>query len=150
MNRLIAIKLLLGLLCYLCYLSISIWWFRLWIIPNTLDSLPEAFVIWCLVSYTRYIPYMLRILHQIHIFINSKLGPSQPSLYASNCISKPKPSRRTSVKPGCHWPARLWLLSSSHYPSNSMTKLTSHHKRRRPITSNRLFNLTTNCGAQRW
>ena len=53
-NKLIAIKLLWGLLCYLCYLSISIWWFRLWIIPNTLDFLSKAFIIWCSVSYTRY------------------------------------------------------------------------------------------------
>ena len=55
MNRLIAIKLLWGLLCYLCYPSISIWWSRLWIISNTLDRSFEAFVIWCSVSYTRYI-----------------------------------------------------------------------------------------------
>ena len=86
MNELIAIELLWGLLCYLCYPSISIWWFRLWIIPNTPS---KAFVIWCSVSYTRYTSSMLRILHQIHIFVNSRLGSSQPSPHASNRVSEP-------------------------------------------------------------
>ena len=86
MNRLIAIKLLWELLCYLCYPSISIWWFRLWIIPNTPS---EAFVIWCSVSYTRYTSSMLRILHQIHIFVNSRPGSTQPSPHASNCVLEP-------------------------------------------------------------
>ena len=146
MNRLIAIELLWWLLCYLCYLSILIWWARLWIIPNTLDPPFKAFVIRCLVSYSRYTLSM----YQIHLLVNSRLEFSQPSPHASNCVSEQKPSRRTPVKPGCHWPARLWLLSSSHYPGYPMKKLTSHHKRRRLIASNRLLNLTTNCGAQRW
>ena len=124
MNRLIAIKLLWGLLCYLCYPTISIWWFKLWIISNTLDFSSKAFVIQCLISYTRYILLMLRILHQIHTFVYSRLGSSQPSFHAFNCI-KTKPSRRTSVKPRRHWPTRLWLLLSSHYPSYPMRKLTS-------------------------
>ena len=105
---------------------------------------------WCSASYTRYTLLMLRILHQIYIFINFRLDFSQLSPHTSNCISEPKPSRCTSVKLGCHWPARLWFLSSSHYPSYSMKKLTSHHKGRRPIASNRLLNFTINCGAQRW
>ena len=67
---------------------------------------------------------MLSILHQIHIFFNSKLGSSQPSFYASNCI-RTKPSKHTSIKLGCHWPARLLPLSSSHYLGYSMKKLTS-------------------------
>ena len=145
-NRLIAIELLWGLLCYLCYPSISIRWSRLWIIPNTLDPLFEAFVIRCSVSYTRYTSLM----YQIHLFVNSKLNSSQPSLHASNCVSEPKLSRRTPVKPGYHQPARLWPLSSSYYPGYPMKKLMSHHKGRRPIASNRLLNLTTNHGAQRW
>ena len=146
MNRLIAIELQWGLLCYLCYPSISIWWSRLWIIPNTLDLLFEAFVIWFSVSYTRYILSM----HQIHLFVNSRLDSFQPSSHASNCVSEPKPSRRTPVKSNCHWPARLWPLLSSHYPGYSMKKLTSHHKGRRSIVSNQLLNFTTNCGAQKW
>ena len=113
-DKLIAIKLLWGLLCYLCYASILIWWFRLSIIPYTLDFLSEVFVIWCSVSYTRYTSLILRILYQIHIFVNSRLGSSQPSFHASNYI-KTKPSRYTPVKPGHHWPTRLWLLSSSYY-----------------------------------
>ena len=146
MNRLIAIKLLWGLLCYLCYPSISIWWSRLWIIPNILNPLFEAFVIQCSVSYSRYTLSM----HQIHLFVNSRLNFFQPGLHISNHVSEPKPLRRTPVKSGRYWPARLWLLSSSHYPGYSMKKLTSHHKGRRPIASNRLLNLTTNRGAQRW
>ena len=146
MNRLITIKLLWGLLCYLYYLSISIWWSRLWIIPNILDRLFKAFIIWCSVSYTRY----TLSIHQIYLFINSKLNSSQPSSHASNCVSKSKPSRCTSVKPGCHWPARLWPSLFSYYPDYSMKKLTSYHKKKKPIASNRLLNLTTNHGAQRW
>ena len=146
MNRLIAIELLWGLFCYLCYPNILIWWSRLWIIPNTLDLPFKAFVIWCSVSYSRYTFSM----HQIHLFVNFRLNSSQPSPHTSNCISKLKPSRRTPVKLDCYWPARLWFLSSSHYPGYLMKKLTSHHKGRRPIASNRLLNLTTNRGAQRW
>ena len=146
MNRLIAIELLWGLLCYLCCPSILIWWSKLWIIPNTLDLLFEAFVIWCSVSYTRY----TLSIHKIHFFVNCILDSSQPSPHASNHISDPKSSRYTPVKPSHHWPARLWPLSSSHYPGYPMKKLTSHHKERRPIASNRLLNLTTNHGAQRW
>ena len=146
MNKLIAIKLLWGLLCYLCYPSILIWWSRLWIISNTLDPSFEAFVIRCSISYSRYILSM----HQIHLFVNSRLDSSQPSSHTSNHVSEPKPSRRTSVKPGGHRPTRLWLLSSSYYPGYPMKKLTSHHKGRRPIASNRLLNLTTNRGTQRW
>ena len=145
MNRLIAIKLLWGLLCYLYYPSISIWWFRLWIIPNTLDLPFKAFVIWCSVSYIRY----TLSIHQIHLFVNSRLDSSQPSPHTSNCVSKPKSLRRIPIKPGCHRPARLWLLSSSHYFGYPMKKLTSHHKEKKPIASNQLLNLTTNHGAQR-
>ena len=88
MNKLITIKLQWGLLRNLCYPSISIWWSRLWIIPNTLDPPSEAFVIWCLVSYTRYTSSMLHILHQIYIFVNSRLGSSQPNLHTSNRVSE--------------------------------------------------------------
>ena len=129
--------------CSIIYPSILIWRFRLWIISNTLDSLSEAFVIRYSVSYTKYTLLML----QIHLFVNSKLGSSQPSPYASNCVSDPKPSRRTPIKPGRHWPARLWPLLSNYYPGYPMKKLTSHHKERRPIASNRLLNLTINRGA---
>ena len=145
MNRLIAIKLLWQLLCYLYYPSISIWWFRLWIISNTLDPPSKGFVIQCSVSYTRYILPM----HQIHTFLNSRLGSSQPSPHASNCI-RTKPSRRIPVKLGCHWPTCLWPLSSNHYPGYPMRKLTSYHKERRSIASNRFLNPTTNRSAQRW
>ena len=135
--------------CSAIYPSISIWWFRLWIILNILDSLSEAFVIWCSISYTRYILLMLHILYQIHIFVNSRLDSSQPSPHASNHVSKPKPSRRIPIKPGRHWLARFWPLSSSHYFGYPMKKLTFHHKGRRPIASNRLLNLNTNRGTQR-
>ena len=124
MNKLIAIKLLWRLFCYLCYPSILIWWFRVWIISNTLDPPSEAFVIWCLVSYTRYTLLMLYILYQIYTFVNSRLGSSQSSLHISNCIIT-KLSRHISVKLGCHWPTRPWLLSSSHYSGYQMRKLTS-------------------------
>ena len=67
---------------------------------------------------------MLSILHQIHIFFNSRLGSFQPSFYASNCI-RTKPSRRASIKLGRHWFTRLWLSSSSHYPGYLMKKLMS-------------------------
>ena len=136
--------------CFAIYPSISIWWSRLWIIPNTLDSSSKAFVIWCSVSYIRYILLMLRILHQIHIFVNSRLGSSQPSPHTSNHVSEPKLSRCAPVKPDYHQPARFWLLSSSNYPGYLMKKLTSHHKGRRSIASNRLFNLATNCSAKIW
>ena len=149
MNKLIAIELLWELLCYLWYLNISIWWFKLWIISNTLDLPSKAFVIWCLVSYTRYTLSILRILYQIYTFINSRLGSSQPSFYASNCI-KTKPLRHTPIKPGCHRPTCLWLSSSSHYSGYPMRKLTSYYNKRRPIASNRLLNLITNHGTQRW
>ena len=121
MNRLIAIKLLWEFLCYWCYPSISIGWSRLWIISNTLDPLFEAFVIWCSVSYTRY----TLLMHQIYLFVNSRLDSSQPSPHASNRVSEPKPSRRIPVKPGRHWPTRLWPSSSSQYPDYPMRKLTS-------------------------
>ena len=150
MDRLIAIELLWGLFCYLCYSSILIRWFRLWIILNTLNSLSKAFVIWCSVSYTRYTLLMLRILHQIHIFVNSRLDFSQLSPHASNCILEPKPSTYIPVKPSCHWLARLWPLSSNYYPGYPMKKLTFHHKGKRLIASNWLLNFTTNRGAQRW
>ena len=75
---------------------------------------------------------MLSILHQIYIFINSRLGLSQLGPHAFNCIrtkssrrTPVKPSRRTPVKPGCHRSTRLWLLSSSYYFSYPMKKLTS-------------------------
>ena len=136
--------------CSAIYPSILIWTFRLWIISNILDSSFKAFVIWCSISYTRYTLLILYIFYQIHIFVKSRLNSSQPSSHASNCILEAKSSRRTPVKPGCHWPTRLWSLSSSHYSGNPMTKLTSHHKERRPIASNRLLNLTTNRSAQRW
>ena len=123
LNRQIAIKLLWRLLCDLCNPSILIWWFRLWIIPNTLDPLSKAFVIQYLVSYIRYIFLMPRILHQIHIFFNFRLGFSQPSPHASNCI-RTKLLRHISVKSIYHWPARFWLLSSSYYPGYPMKKLT--------------------------
>ena len=66
---------------------------------------------------------MLRILHQIHTFVNSKLGSSQSNFYASNCI-KTKLSRRIPVKPGRHQSIHLWSLSSNHYPGYLMKKLT--------------------------
>ena len=72
---------------------------------------------------------MLRILHQIHIFYNSRPGSSSQSFHASNCIIRTKPPRRTPVKLGCHWPARLWPLSSSKYPDYPMRKLTSFTRR---------------------
>ena len=66
MDRLIAIKLLWKLLCYLCYPSILIWWFRrglfqiLWILyPRPLSFNAQYFIpdthCWGSVSYTRYI-----------------------------------------------------------------------------------------------
>ena len=67
---------------------------------------------------------MLSILHQIHIFVNFRLGSSQPSLYTSNCI-RTKLSRCILVKPDCHWPTCLWPLSSSHYSGYPIKKLTS-------------------------
>ena len=100
---------------------------------------------------------MLSILHQIHIVdtpdthlrqLQTWFFSAKPSCIQS-CI-KTKPSRRTPVKSGRHWPARLWPLSSSHYPGYSMKKLTFYHKKRRPITSNWLLNLTTNRDVQRW
>ena len=109
----------------------------------------EVFVIQYSVSYTRYTLLMLRILNQIYTFVNFRLGFSQPSPHASNCI-RTKPSRHISVKPGHHRPARFWLLLSSHYPGYLMKKLTSYHKRGKLIASNRLLNLTTNRDAQRW
>ena len=148
MDRLIAIKLLWGLLCYLYYSSILIWWFRLWIILNTFNFLSEVFVIWCSVSYTRYTLSRLCILYQIHIFVNSRFSSSQPSPYASNHI-RTKPSRRTPVKPSHHWPTRLWFLSSSHYANYLIRKLTFYYKGKRPIASNQLLNLITNRDAWR-
>ena len=149
MNRLIAIELLWGLLWYLCYPSILIWEFRLWIIPNTLDLPSEAFVIWCSVSYTRYTSSMLRILHQIHIFVNSRLGSSQPSPHASNRISEPS---LQDVHPSSPVAIGLPAFGLCH-PANTLTiqwESWRLHKGRRPIASNRLLNLTTNHGAQRW
>ena len=72
------------MLCYLCYFSILIWWFRLSMIPNTLDPPSEAFVVRCSVSYTKYTLSM----HQIHTFVNSRLGSFQPSPHTSNCVSE--------------------------------------------------------------
>ena len=72
---------------------------------------------------------MLRILYQIHIFVNSRLGSTQPSHHESNCI-KTKPSRYIPIKPGWHWPTHLWFLSSSYYSDYSMRKLTSITRRR--------------------
>ena len=128
-NKLIAIELLWALFYYLCYPSILIWSFKLWIIPNTLDLPSKAFVIWCSISYTRYILSMLHILHQIYTFVNSRLGSSQPNPHASNYI-KTKPSRHIPVKPGRDWPTRFWLLSSSHYPGYPIKKLISITKKR--------------------
>ena len=145
-KRLITIELPWRLICYLCYLSISIWWSRLWIISNTLNPPFEAFVIQCSVFFTRYTLSM----YQIHLFINFKYDSLQPSLYAFYCVSKPKLSRSTPVKPVWHWPARFWLLSSSYYPGYPIEKLTSHHKGRRPIVSYRLLILIINRGAQKW
>ena len=104
---------------------------------------------------------MLSILHQIYIVnapylipdthlcqLQTWFFPAKPS-----CIQlyiKTKPSRHSAVKPGCHWLVRLWPSSSSYYPGYPMKKLTSYHKGKRPIASNRLFKLTTNRGAQRW
>ena len=98
---------------------------------------------------------MLNILYQIHIFnapyltsdtylcqFQTRLFPAKPSCIQS-CI-RTKLLRRTPVMPGCYWLARLWLLSSSQYPGDLMKKLMSHHKERRPIASNQLFNFTTN------
>ena len=136
--------------CSTIYPSISIWWFGLWIIPNTLDFLSEAFIMQCSIFYTKYTSLMLCILHQIHIFVNSRLDSSQPSPHAFNCVSVPKPLKHTPVKPGCHRPACFWPLLSSHYPSYRIKKLTSYHKKKRPIASNQLLNLTTNCGTRRW
>ena len=67
---------------------------------------------------------MLCILHQIHIFFNSRLGSSQPSPHASNHI-RIKFSRCILIKHSCHWPSRLWLLLFSHYPGYLKKKLTS-------------------------
>ena len=133
-NRLIAIKLLWRLLYYLYYSSILIQWFRLWIIANTLDLLSKVFVIWCSVSYTRYTSLMFRILYQIYTFVNSRLGFSQPGSYVFNYI-RTKPSRYTSIKPGCHWPTHFWLLSSSHYLGYLMRKLTSIIRKRSRLHS---------------
>ena len=83
----------------------------------------------CSVSYTRYTSPMLRILYQIHIFVNSKLGSSQPSPHASNSI-RTKPLRCTPVKLGCHRPTRLWPLLSSQYPNYLMKKLTSSQEQK--------------------
>ena len=74
---------------------------------------------------------MLRILYQIHISYNSRPGSPSQGLYISNYIIRTKSSRRTPVKLSCHWPARLWPLSSSHYPGYQMTKLTSIFTKRR-------------------
>ena len=48
----------------------------------------EVFVLWCSVFYTRYTPLIVRIWHQIYITVNSKLGCSQSSAHASNCVSE--------------------------------------------------------------
>ena len=103
---------------------------------------------------------ILSILYQIHIFdatyltpdihlcqLQTRLFPVKPSCIQS-CI-KTKPSRRILIKPSCYWPAHLQLLSSSQYLGYPIKKLTSHHKRKRPIASNRFFNLTINCGVQK-
>ena len=92
---------------------------------------------------------MLRILYQIHIFVNSRLDFSQPSPHISNYVSELKPSKNTPVKPGCHQLARLWPSSSNHYPGYLIKKLTSYHKGKRAIASNWLLNFITNCDAQR-
>ena len=117
MNRLIAIKLLWKLLYYLSqYFDLIIQ-----IVNYSKYSGSKVFVIQCSVFYT-YIPPLLRILHQIHIFVNSKLGFSQPIPYASNCI-RIKPLKCKPIKPNCHWPTRFWLLPSSYYLSYPMRKL---------------------------
>ena len=102
---------------------------------------------------------MLSILYQIHIFdalyfttdthlcqLQTQFFPAKPSCIQS-CI-RTKLSRRTPIKLSRHRLARLWLLSSSHYLGYPMKKLTSYHKGKRPIASNRLLNLTTNSGVQ--
>ena len=142
MNRLIAIKLLWGLLCYWCYPSILIWWFRLWIISNTLDPSSEAFVIWCSVFYTRYTSLMLCILHQIHIFVNSRPGSTQPSPHASNRVSEPSlqdvhPSSLVAISlPAnglCHLANTLaiqwgsWRLSSQREEANCIQPASQPH-----------------------
>ena len=71
---------------------------------------------------------ILSILHQIHIFFNSRLGSFQPSFYASNCI-KIKLSRRIPIKLGRYWPACFWLLSCSHYLGYPIRKLMSITRR---------------------
>ena len=67
---------------------------------------------------------MLCILHQIYIFYNSRLDSSSQNLHISNCIIKTKLLKHISIKPDCHWPAQLWLLSYSQYPDYLMRKLT--------------------------
>ena len=99
---------------------------------------------------------ILSILHQIHIVdapdthlcqLWTRLFPDKLS-DIQLCI-RIKLLRLIPVKPGCYQFARLWLLSSSHYPGYPIKKLTSHHKGKRPIASNRLLKFTTNRGAQR-
>ena len=72
---------------------------------------------------------MLRILHQIHIFYNSRPGSPSQGLYIFNCIIKTKLSRCTPIKLVYHWPVRLWFLPSSQYLDYLMRKLTSFTRR---------------------
>ena len=72
---------------------------------------------------------MLCILHQIHIFYNSRPVSLSRGLHASNCIIKIKLSKYILIKSGCHWPACLWFLSFSQYLDYSMRKLMFFTKR---------------------
>ena len=85
---------------------------------------------------------------QIHFFVNSRPGSTQPSPHASNCVSKPS---LQDVHPSS--------LVAIDLPANGLRHLANTlaiqwgswrlHKRR-PVASNRLLNFTTNRGAWRW
>ena len=109
------------------------------------------------VDYSKYFRFfilglchlMLRILHQIHIVYNSKLGSSQPSFHAFNCISEPS---LQDVHPSSPVAISLPAFGFCHLATTLTIQWRSWHlhKGRRPIASNRLLNLITYRVAQRW
>ena len=79
---------------------------------NTPYLIPNTYL-WYFISYIRYTFF-------------STLDSALPSRVFMHLIAiRTKPSRCTSVKPGYHRFAYLWLTSSTHYPGYPIKKLTS-------------------------
>ena len=117
MNKVIAIKPLWELLCYLCYL-----------IFQSDDSGCRLFqILWILHLRPLLFEAQYRTPDTHLCQLQTFFYPDE-SLYIQSCI-RTKPSKHIPIQLGCYQPSCQWLLSFSQYLGYLMKKLTSFFTR---------------------